>query len=137
MKSTYLTNIFLWLFKVVGLVLRLKCSYQDQTSLYYYGTSVRTHFLMSTGTQVTCNIRCPPSFGMLRRIRSDRSRGAMKGADLAKGDSWLQNTLRTKNPPPSAYKRCFTSHAGSGPKSTLQYVLLALCLSIQTTAENT
>lgn len=52
-----------------------------------------------------------------------------------------KNTLQTKKlslpDASSAYKRCFTFNAGSGPKSTSQYVLLALCLSIQTTAENT
>ena len=85
----------------------------------------------------------PLSFSMLWRISCDRSHGAMKGVDLApshtaKVDSWLQKTVQTnKKPPTSICKRSFTSPAGPVPQSTLQHVLLPLCLPIQTKGENT
>lgn len=53
-------STFLWLFKVLCFVLQLKFLYQEQTALYYHGTSVRSCFLFSASTQVTCNIRSPP-----------------------------------------------------------------------------
>lgn len=137
-------STFPWLFKVLCFVLRLKCSYQEQTALYYYSTSVRTHFLTSTSTQVTCNIRSPPKLWYASRIRCDRSHGAMKGVDLAprhkaKGDSWLKKPKHTQINEKSTtgtYRRSFTSHTGSVPQSTLQYVLLPFRLPIQTKGEN-
>lgn len=63
----------------------------------HYTTKVRQSQHISSRQQALespVTLDLPLSFGMLRRIRCDRSHGAVKGADLtpshiAKGDSWL------------------------------------------------